>query len=391
MKIGRHSLSAVLLTLAFVAAALVLGSAGQAARATVPAPQAAQAPVQAQVLPGQAAAQARSADDTTPPTRPTGLRHCPVPLAPTYQPGYASICWYASSDGSGIAGYDLYRLDVEGFVKAATTTSTVGGFSGELNRMYTIYVVARDTAGNVSAPSELITVPAVTGMTPSPSPSPTAFPDNQPPSRPAGLSDGCLADFAGVSFCWQPSTDNIGVVAYDIYRETATAYLKVGTRQTAPFLHFTETGLETGKRYNYFVVARDVANNISLPSAILSALAREGMPSPSPSPTGSCTVTYRATTWNTGLNAEITIRNTGATAIDGWTLTLEYASPAPRLASGWSATWTQDGARISGTHQQWNKTIPAGTSTQVGFTATHGGTAAAPAKVALNGATCVTG
>ncbi|GII65195.1 hypothetical protein Skr01_52800 [Sphaerisporangium krabiense] len=385
MKLGRHSLSAVLLTLAFVAAALVLGSTGQAARATVPAPQAAKAPIQAQVVPGQAAPRAQSADDTTPPTRPSGLRHCPVPLALNYQSGYASICWNSSSDSSGIAGYDLYRLDVEGFVKAATTTSTVGGFGGELNRMYTIYVVARDMAGNVSQPSELITVPAVTGMTPSPTPSPTAFPDIQPPSRPAGLVDGCLADYPGVSFCWTPSTDNIGVVAYDVYRETATAYLKVGTRTATSSPNFTESGLEAGKRYNYFVVARDVANNISLPSAFLSALAREGLP------TGTCTVTYRATTWTTGLSAEITIRNTGTTTIDGWTLAIDYASPAPRLASGWSATWTQDGTRISGAHLQWNKTIPAGTATQVGFNAAHGGTATAPVKVSLNGATCLTG
>ncbi|GII88374.1 hypothetical protein Ssi03_63640 [Sphaerisporangium siamense] len=376
MKIGKHSLGAVLLTLAFVAAALVIGSAGQAALA-VPAPQVAAA------LPPQAA-NAAAAGDVKPPSEPGGVRPCPPPLAPTFPTGYASICWTPSNDDTGVVGYDIYKLTPAGFVHATTTTSTIGGFSGDYGRLYTMYVSARDAAGNVSLPSQMITVVATLGMSPTISPSP--IPDDiTPPTKPTGLTDGCLADYPGVAFCWQPSTDNIGVAAYDVYRKTATTYLKVGTRVASAHPTFTETGLETGKRYLYHVVARDPWDNLSLPSDSLSALAREGMP------TGSCTVTYRATTWNTGLNADITIRNTGTTAIDGWTLTLDYASPPPRLASGWSATWTQDGARISGTHQQWNKTIPAGTSTQVGFTATHGGTAAAPAKVSLNGATCLTG
>ncbi|ACZ88063.1 exoglucanase B [Streptosporangium roseum] len=385
MQLGRRSLGAVLLTLGLVTlvlftAALAIGPAGETALAAVPAREA-----------GYAAVPAGAADDTRPPTRPAGPRPCPVPLVPT-PTGYASICWDPSTDDTGVVGYDLYRLDVGGFVSAATTAGTIGGFSGELNRLYTMYVVARDAAGNVSPPSTLITVPATLGMTPTSSPSPPPG-DRVPPSKPTGLRDACLQDYRGVTFCWQPSSDNVAVTAYDVYRETATTYTKVGTIPPSGFLNFTEPGLVTGQRYSYVVVARDAADNLSAPSDPLSALAREGLPSPSPSPTSgpSCTVSYRAATWSSRLNAEITVRNTGTTAIDGWTLTVDYPASAVRLISGWSADWTQTGARLAGTSKRWNEIIPAGSATQVGFTASYSGPLPAPVSFGLNGGTCATG
>ncbi|NUP00493.1 MAG: hypothetical protein HOW71_41160 [Nonomuraea sp.] len=381
MQFGRRSLEAVLLTLglltlALLTAALVIGPTGDPALAAAPARKAAPA----------------ANGDTTPPTRPTGLRPCPVPLAPTgYAPtGYASICWNSSADDTGVAGYDLYRLDADGFVLAGSTTSTIGGFSGELNRLYTMYVVARDAAGNVSPPSTLITVPATLGMTPTTSPTPDPG-DRVPPSKPTGLRDACLQDYRGVTFCWQPSADNVAVTAYDVYRETATTYTKAGTIPQSGFPNFAEPGLETGRRYTYVVVAKDAAGNLSAPSDPLSALAREGLPSPTPTPGLSCAVSYRAAAWSSRLNAEITVRNTGTAAIDGWTLTVDYPASSVRLLSGWSAGWTQSGARLSGTARQWNKVIAAGSATQIGFTASYSGTLPAPVAFALNGRPCATG
>ncbi|GAA3136887.1 cellulose binding domain-containing protein [Streptosporangium carneum] len=382
MQLGRRALGAVLLTfgiitLALLTAALVIVPAGEAALAAVPAKDVA-----------YAAGAAGAADDTRPPTRPAGLRPCPVPFAPTKaasrETGYASICWSASSDDTGVAGYDLYRLDAKGFVLAATTTGTVGGFSGDLGRLYTMYVVARDSAGNVSPPSTLITVAAVRGMTPTSSPSPEPG-DHVPPSKPTGLRDACLPDYKGVSFCWQPSTDNVAVTAYDVYRETATAYTRVGTVSPSSYLIFMESGLVTGQRYTYVVVAKDEADNVSQPSDPLSALSGEGFPTPSPS----CTVSYRAATWSSRLNAEITVRNIGTTPIDGWRLTVDYPASTTQLVSGWSADWTQSGARLTGTNKQWNKVIPVGSTTQVGFTASYSGSVPAPVSFALNGRLCV--
>ncbi|MFF3437042.1 cellulose binding domain-containing protein [Streptosporangium sp. NPDC002721] len=378
-----------LLTLALLVAVPAIGPAGETALAAVPARGAPYAVAPAGEAP-YAVAPVGAAGDTTPPTRPAGLRPCPVPAAST-PTGYASICWNPSTDDTGVAAYDLYRLEVGGFVLAATTTGTIGGFSGELNRSYTMYVVARDAAGNVSPPSTLITVSATVGMTPTASPTPPPG-DRVPPSKPAGLSEPCLWDYRGVTFCWQPSSDNVAVTAYDVYRETATAYTKVGTVPPG-FLHFAETGLVTGRRYTYVVVARDAAGNLGAPSDPLSALAREGLPTPTPTPTPgpSCVVSYHATRWGPGLTADITVRNAGTTAIDGWTLTVDYPPSAVRLISGWSADWTQTGSRLTGTSKQWNRVIPAGSTVPVGFVASYSGPWPVPVGFGLNGRPCSTG
>ncbi|RBQ21357.1 hypothetical protein DP939_01155 [Spongiactinospora rosea] len=395
MQLRRQALGAVLLTLglftlALLLAVMAIGSVGgAAARAAVP--------VQEAV---QAAASSESGGVPGVPARPSGVRPCPVPLAPVgngagnaTDTGYASICWNASSDDTGVVGYDIYRLDVGGFVHAATTTSTVGGFSGELGRLYTMYVVAKDAAGNVSPPSSLITVAAVLGMSPTSTPTPPPG-DRIPPSQPTGLRDGCLMDFEGVAFCWQRSTDNVAVTAYDVYRETATGFMKVGTVEGADYTSFLEhDGLVIGQRYTYIVVARDAAGNVSVPSEPLSALAREGLPSPSPSPTidPTCVVSYRAATWGSKLNAEVTVRNAGATAIDGWKVTVRYpAWSSVRLVSGWSADWTQGGTEISGVNKRWNEVLHAGSATQIGFTASYSGSVPAPITFLLNGRICAT-
>ncbi|WP_436756762.1 cellulose binding domain-containing protein [Streptosporangium sp. V21-05] len=232
---------------------------------------------------------------------------------------------------------------------------------------------------------------ATAGTTPAVSPSPSPG-DRVPPSKPTGLSEPCLWDFRGAAFCWQPSSDNVAVTAYDVYREIATTYTKVGTVSPG-FLLFTETGLVVGQRYTYVVVARDAAGNLSAPSDPLSVLAREGLPSPSPTPTPgpTCTVSYRATTWGSGLSAQVTVRNTGTTAIDGWTLTVDYPTSAVRLTSGWSADWAQAGSRFTGTGKQWNRVIPAGSSIQAGFVASSSGPPPAPVGFGLNGRACATG
>ncbi|MGC5011198.1 cellulose binding domain-containing protein [Streptosporangium sp. DT93] len=389
MRFGRQAVRTALLTLGFftlalLVAVLAIGPAGETALAAAPARDAGHVAVPAGAVAGA---------DTTPPTRPAGTRPCPVPMAPGNPTGYASICWNASTDENGVVGYDLYRLEVGGFVRATTTTGTVGGFSGELNRAYTMYVVARDAAGNVSPPSALITVSATVGMTPTASPTPLPG-DRQPPSKPAGLRDACLQDFPGATFCWQPSTDNVAVTAYDVYREGLSSYVKVGTITPPQFLNFAESGLVTGLRYTYVVVARDAAGNLSAPSDPLSALAREGFPSPRPTPTPtagpSCAVSYEVTSWGSGLHAQITVRNTGTTAIDGWTLTMDYPAPGVRLSSGWSADWTQEGSRLTAASKPWNRVIAAGAATQIGFVASYSGSLAAPVGFGLDGTACAT-
>ncbi|MDH2429270.1 cellulose binding domain-containing protein [Sphaerisporangium sp. TRM90804] len=216
--------------------------------------------------------------------------------------------------------------------------------------------------------------------------------DTTPPSKPTGFRDRCSSDFEGVLFCWEPSTDDVGVVAYDVQRQTVTGYVKVGT---SPYPIFHDGDVVIGTSYTYIVVARDAAGNLSEPSDPFVALARDDLPDPSPSPTptrtepvSNCHVKYEPEARRTGQNARVTISNTGTTPINGWTLVITWAPPAPRLISGYWATWSQTGTRFNARHLAWNRVIPPGGSVQAGFTAVHRGMAPTPGGFYLNDVSC---
>ncbi|MBB2922671.1 PHB depolymerase family esterase [Cellulomonas cellasea] len=114
--------------------------------------------------------------------------------------------------------------------------------------------------------------------------------------------------------------------------------------------------------------------------------------SATPTPTatsnpGGCTVTYGVNQWNTGFTANITVKNTGAAPVTGWTLTWAYPS-GQQVTQSWSSTTTQSGTQVTARNAAWNATIPAGGSTSFGLNGTHPGTNATPSGFALNGTPC---
>ncbi|WP_370018614.1 cellulose binding domain-containing protein [Planotetraspora sp. GP83] len=314
------------------------------------------------------------------PLQPVWNPNCPPPPLPAGGQGYAPLCWFAPS-GFPATGYDVYVLQAAGFTKVASTTYTsaiLGGFT--FGRTYTFYVIAKDASGNLSRPSLPRNVIAVSGVAPTPTPTPTG--DTTPPSTPTGLRDNCVADFPGTAFCWTPSTDNVGVTGYLVFRQTATGYVKAGTSSHPGFM---EGGLVTGQRYLYFVVAVDAAGNLSPASDLVSVLAREGLPIPTPS----CKVAYTQSVWETGMSVTVTITNTDTKPINGWKLAFTFPNAGERLTPpGWSAVWTQTGSTVTATNIGWNQTLSPGQSTQIGFSGTHTGSAAKPAAFTLNGAAC---
>ncbi|MBN1170990.1 MAG: glycoside hydrolase family 11 protein [Micromonosporaceae bacterium] len=120
------------------------------------------------------------------------------------------------------------------------------------------------------------------------------------------------------------------------------------------------------------------------PSASASASASASNPQTG---TGSCRVTNSVSAWNTGLTDNITITNTGTTAINGWSLKFALAS-GQTITSGWNATYSPTSGQVTATNVSYNGSIPAGGSTSIGFQATHTGNSAAPTGFTLNGATC---
>lgn len=115
-------------------------------------------------------------------------------------------------------------------------------------------------------------------------------------------------------------------------------------------------------------------------------------PTPDPTPTtggGSCEVTYKANSWNSGLVADITIKNTSSQTVNGWTLTVPLAS-GQTLASGWNATYSTSSGNLVAKNVGYNGTIPPGGSISLGYQLNHNGNSGAPASFSLNGSTCTT-
>lgn len=98
-------------------------------------------------------------------------------------------------------------------------------------------------------------------------------PDGESPTTPANLSLVSRTDTA-ITFRWDASTDNVGVVAYDIFRNSAPA----GTATTN---QFTDSGLTANTSYQYTAIARDAAGNTSAASLPASFTTLAAPPPPS--------------------------------------------------------------------------------------------------------------
>jgi cellulase/cellobiase CelA1 len=79
--------------------------------------------------------------------------------------------------------------------------------------------------------------------------------------------------------------------------------------------------------------------------------------------------------WQDGFVADVTIRNAGASAINGWTLAWTFPGNQ-RITNMWNATTTvpSTGPAISATDAGWNRTIAGQTATTTRPTTTVGQT-----------------
>jgi hypothetical protein len=110
-------------------------------------------------------------------------------------------------------------------------------------------------------------------------------------------------------------------------------------------------------------------------------------PPSSPPAAGACRVTDTVSAWNTGLTANLTVTNTGATAVNGWSLVFDLPS-GQTITSGWNATYSPASGQVTARNAGHNAAIAPGGSVSAGFQATHTGNTAEPASFRLNGALC---
>ncbi|MGN9767049.1 glycoside hydrolase family 9 protein [Micromonospora sp. SD12] len=122
---------------------------------------------------------------------------------------------------------------------------------------------------------------------------------------------------------------------------------------------------------------------------IASFLADQGDSAAVPAPTCSATYTNYGT-WQggTGFTAQVTIRNTGTSAVDGWTARFAFTGDQ-QVREAWLAKTTQAGATVTAKNESYNARIAPGGTVTFGFNAmTGGGANPAPGLITVNGAAC---
>ena len=178
--------------------------------------------------------------DTQAPTAPTNL------TASNITQTSVSLSWTASTDNVGVVGYDVYQ--------GATILGTVTGTSASVTGLtastaYSFSVRAKDAAGNISPASNTVNI---TTLNP---------PDTQAPTAPTNLTASNITQ-TSVSLSWVASTDNVGVVGYDVYQGATILGTVTGTSASV-------TGLTASTPYSFSVRAKDAAGNISPSSNIV--------------------------------------------------------------------------------------------------------------------------
>jgi cellulase/cellobiase CelA1 len=98
-------------------------------------------------------------------------------------------------------------------------------------------------------------------------------------------------------------------------------------------------------------------------------------------------VTYSADSWGSGFVANVTVANTGSSALNGWTL--GFTLPGGQaVTNSWNATLSGTSGALTARNVSHNGSIPAGGSTSFGFQGTYSGSFASPSSFTLNGSAC---
>ncbi|SDD67041.1 glycoside hydrolase family 18 chitinase [Streptomyces prasinopilosus] len=99
----------------------------------------------------------------------------------------------------------------------------------------------------------------------------------------------------------------------------------------------------------------------------------------------SATATYAKTQdWGSGFEGKWTVKNTGTTALNAWTVEWDFPS-GTSVTSSWDADVTSSGTHWTAKNKSWNGTLAPGASVSFGF---NGSGTGSPTGCKLNGGSC---
>ncbi|WP_437114625.1 cellulase family glycosylhydrolase [Streptomyces glaucescens] len=205
-------------------------------------------------------------------------------------------------------------------------------------------------------------------------------PDTQAPTAP-GTPAASAVSATSVTLTWPAADDDVAVTGYDVVRVSGTTETPAASATTT---RATVSGLSAQTAYTFAVYARDAAGNRSPRSATVTVTTGKDTGTPG---TG-CAVGYRVVNqWPGGFQGEITLRNTGTTGINGWTLAFAFPD-GQTISNLWGGTPAQAGSAVTVAAAPYTAAIPASGSVTLGFTGTRATANTAPAAFTLNGTAC---
>ncbi|MCB0705531.1 MAG: fibronectin type III domain-containing protein [Saprospiraceae bacterium] len=224
--------------------------------------------------------------DTQAPTDPTNL------VASNITTSGATLDWNASTDNVGVAFYNIY-IDGAPVGTSATPTFNVTGLAP--STLYTATVNAQDAAGNTSG-FATTTFTTLAGI------------DTQAPTTPTNLVASNPTS-STIDLDWNASTDNVGVVGYEIIMTGGVIY------GTVPGNSATITGLAPNTFYKFKVRAFDAAGNYSGLSNLASETTTGGSDTQAPTTPTNLTATNPSSS-TIDLNWNASTDNVGVTGYE---------------------------------------------------------------------------
>jgi YVTN family beta-propeller protein len=213
------------------------------------------------------------------------------------------LTWSPSTDTNGIDYYRVYRgiVGVPGVVEIGKTTNTSyldAGLSPETDYKYQIGAVDR---ANWATNSDMIYIST-----------PADIIDNTSPTTPTNLAATVMGP-TQINLSWWASTDDVGVLGYEVYRDGALF-------STLNALLYANNELSANTTYEYKVRAYDASGKYSPYSNIITATTASGADIIAPSvPTnlsavalssGSIALSWTASTDNVGVTGYKVYRST---------------------------------------------------------------------------------
>ena len=183
-----------------------------------------------------------------PPPPPPPVNQIPAPptglVATPMSSSAIAISWNAST---GATGYYVYQNGVWLRFSGAGTSYTDVNLAANTTFSYTVF--AYNTYG-VSGSSQAVQAKTLPPMQ-----------DTTPPTVPPGLHSLSVTE-TSITIGWNPSTDNVGIYGYKVYRNGVYIGLRTDTS-------FEDTGLAPNTSYSYQVSAVDTAQNESGLSSVV--------------------------------------------------------------------------------------------------------------------------